>query len=127
MIARTQTVLQQGQAQIDVAVLRTDYAYNNGRPNVDNMRHRKATYFKDLELQDNGYTYDYFAPEILENKTVKYSKNDGLIPENVGYQAVVIYQDSFRLESARAILTLAQHGLPVVIVNGLVETLSSTR
>lgn len=127
MIARTQAVLQQGQAQIDLAVLRTDYAYNNGRPNVDNMRHGKAAYFKDLELQDNGYTYDYFAPEILENKNVKYSKKDGLIPENVGYQAVVIYQDSIRLESAKAILTLAQHGLPVVVVNGLVETLSSTR
>jgi hypothetical protein len=127
MIARTQVVLQQGKPQIDLAVLRTDYAYNNGRPSVDNMRHRKAAYFKDLELQDNGYTYDYFAPEILENKSVSYSKADGLIPENVGYQAVVIYQDSIRLESAKAIYRLAQQRLPVVIVNGLVETLSSTR
>ncbi|HZC70572.1 MAG TPA: glycosyl hydrolase [Jatrophihabitans sp.] len=127
MIARTQAVLQQGRPQLDLAVLRTDYAYNNGRPPIDNMRHRKAAYFKDLELQDNGYTYDYFAPEILENKSVKYSKTGGLIPENVGYQAVVIYQDSIRLESAKAINELAQQGLPIVIVNGLTETLSSTR
>ncbi|TCC50406.1 twin-arginine translocation signal domain-containing protein [Kribbella pittospori] len=127
MIARTQAVLQQGKAQMDVAVLRTDYAFNNGRPTMDNMRHGKAGYFKDLELQDNGYTYDYFAPEILENKSVKYSKNDGLIPENVGYRALVIYQDSIRLRSAEAIYDLARRGLPVVIVNGLVETLSSTR
>ena len=91
------------------------------------MRHRRANYFKDLELQDNGYTYDYFAPEILENKSVKYSRTDGLIPESVGYQAVVIYQDSMRLESAEAIYRLAQDGLPVVVVNGLIETLSSTR
>jgi hypothetical protein len=127
MIARTQAVLQQGKPQMDLAVLRTDYAYNNGRPSIDNMRHRKAAYFKDLELQDNGYTYDYFAPEILEDSSVSYSKNDGLIPENAGYQAVVIYQDSIRLESAKAIYNLAQHGLPVVIVNGLIETLSATR
>jgi hypothetical protein len=127
MIARTQAVLQQGKAQMDLAVLRTDYAYNNGQPSIDNMRHRKAAYFKDLELQDNGYTYDYFAPEILEGPTVRYSKQDGLIPENVGYQAVVIYQDSIRLASARAILKLAQKGLPVVIVNGLTETVGSNK
>ncbi|WP_438302440.1 glycosyl hydrolase [Streptomyces sp. HUAS TT11] len=127
MIARTQAVLQQGKPQMDLAVLRTDYAYNNGGPNVDNMRHGKAAYFKDLELQDNGYTYDYFAPEILEGRSVRYTKTDGLIPENVGYQAVVIYQDSIRLKSAQAVYELARQGLPVVIVNGLVETLGSTK
>ncbi|MET7991891.1 glycosyl hydrolase [Amycolatopsis sp. NPDC005232] len=127
MIARTQAVLQQGKPQMDLAVLRTDYSYNNGAPAIDNMRHGKAAYFKDLELQDNGYTYDYFAPEILEGRNVQYSKTDGLIPENVGYQAVVIYQDSLRLKSAGAIYKLAQQGLPIVVVNGLTETLSSTR
>ncbi|WP_326565655.1 glycosyl hydrolase [Amycolatopsis rhabdoformis] len=127
MIARTQAVLQQGKPQLDLAVLRTDYAYNNGGPSIDNMRHEKAAYFKDLELQDNGYTYDYFAPEILEGRSVHYSKSEGLIPEHVGYQAVVIYQDSIRLKSAEAIYQLAQRGLPVVVVNGLTETLSSTR
>lgn len=127
MIARTQAVLQQGKPQIDLAVLRTDYAYNNSQPNLDNMRHGKAAYFKDLELQDSGYTYDYFAPEILEGRSVRYSRTDGLIPENVGYQAVVIYQDSIRLKSAQAVYELARQGLPVVIVNGLTETLSSTR
>jgi hypothetical protein len=127
MIARTQAVLQQGKAQMDLALLRTDFAYNNSKPSIDNMRHRKAAYFKDLELQDNGYTYDYFAPEILERSTVRYSKKDGLIPENVGYQAVVIYQDSIRLESARAIYKLAKNGLPVVIVNGLIETVKSNK
>ncbi|MGI5518232.1 hypothetical protein [Streptomyces sp. CA-106131] len=44
----------------------------------------------------------------------------------MGYQAVVIYQDSIRLKSAQAICKLARQGLPVVIVNGLVETLGST-
>ncbi|QYN20448.1 glycosyl hydrolase [Amycolatopsis sp. DSM 110486] len=127
MIARTQAVLQQGKPQMDLAVVRTDYAFNSDHPHPDFMRHRRANYFKDLELQDNGYTYEYFAPEILENKSVKYSKTDGLIPENVGYQAVVIYQDSIRLKSAQAIYDLARQGLPVVIVNGLVETLSATR
>ncbi|MEU4670977.1 glycosyl hydrolase [Amycolatopsis sp. NPDC023774] len=127
MIARTQAVLQQGKPQMDLAMLRTDYAFNSDHPHPDFMRHRRANYFKDLELQDNGYTYEYFAPEILENKSIKYTKTDGLIPENVGYQAVIIYQDSIRLKSAEAIYQLARQGLPVVIVNGLVETLSATR
>jgi alpha-L-rhamnosidase/TAT (twin-arginine translocation) pathway signal sequence len=127
MIARNQAVLQQGKPQMDLAVLRTDYAFNSDHPHPDFMRHRRANYFKDLELQDNGYTYDYFAPEILENKSVTYSRTEGLIPEKVGYQAVVIYQDSMRLESAKAIYRLARRGLPVVVVNGLVETLGATR
>ena len=97
MIARTQAVLQQGKPQMDLAVLRTDYDFNSDHPHPDFMRHRRANYFKDLEVQDNGYTYEYFAPEILEGRSVKYSKTDGLIPENVGYQAVVIYQESIRL------------------------------
>ncbi|MFI5615014.1 glycosyl hydrolase, partial [Amycolatopsis sp. NPDC051903] len=127
MIARTQAVLQQGKPQMDLAVVRTDYAFNSDHPHPDFMRHRRANYFKDLQLQDNGYTYDYFAPEILEGRSVKYSKTDGLIPENVGYQAVVIYQDSIRLKSAQAIYALARQGLPVVVVNGLTETVSATR
>ncbi|MGW4488523.1 glycosyl hydrolase [Amycolatopsis sp. NPDC004368] len=127
MIARTQAVLQQGKPQMDLAVLRTDYAFNSDHPHPDFMRHRRANYFKDLELQDNGYTYDYFAPEILEGRSVRYDKHDGLIPENVGYQAVVIYQDSIRLKSAEAIYQLAQRGLPVVVVNGLTETVGATR
>jgi hypothetical protein len=127
MIARNQAVLQQGKPQIDLAVMRTDYFYNNklSSSSTDKMRNRKAFYIRDLELQDNGYTYDYFAPEILETLRdygIKdYSKSEGLIPDNVGYQALVLYQDSIRIESAKVIYNLAKKGLPVVIVNGLTE------
>ncbi|MCW5951149.1 MAG: hypothetical protein KIT69_02680 [Propionibacteriaceae bacterium] len=129
MIARTQAVLQQGKPQVDLAVMRTDYTFNpwlSHAPTYDDLRQRKAAYFKDLELQDNGYTYDYFAPEILEtlsdNGIKSYSASGGLIPDNVGYQALILYQDSIRLQSAKAIYNLAKKGLPVVIVNGLIET-----
>ena len=132
MIARGQAILQQGKAQIDLAIMRTDYTFNNSpRRNLsvprDFMRERKSLYLKDLSLQDAGYTYDYFAPENLEwlekAGIEDYDPNDGLIPENVGYQAVIIYQDTIRLESAQKLLELAKRGLPIIIVNGMTENL----
>ena len=132
MIARGQAILQQGKAQIDLAILRTDYTNNNSprrlldRP-VDYMRNRKSLYLKDLSLQDAGYTYDYFAPENLEylgkEGITDYRPGEGLIPDNVGYQAVIIYQDMMRVESAQKLLELAERGLPIIIVNGLTENL----
>lgn len=128
-IARDQAVLQQGKAQVDLAILRTDY-YNNrnyegGLTDSDTMRNRKALFMKDLSLQDAGYTYNYVAPENLEfleqEGIADYREGEGLIPDNVGYQAVIVYQDNMRVESAQKLLELAQKGLPVVIVNGLID------
>lgn len=125
-IARNQAVLQQGKPQIDIAILRTDY-YNsrNYYGYTDPTRTRKALYMKDLALQDAGYTYEYFAPEnleMLEQEGIDdYRPGEGLIPDNVGYQAVILYQDSIRLESAQKLLELAKEGLPVIIVNGMTE------
>lgn len=126
MIGRNQAVLQQGKPQVDIAILRTDY-YNSRYyyANHDPMRERQTLYMKDLALQDAGYTYEYFAPENLEKLEqegiVDYREGEGLIPDNVGYQAVIFYQDSINVESAEKLLDLAQKGLPVIIVNGLTE------
>lgn len=126
MIGRNQAVLQQGKPQIDIAILRTDY-YNSRYyyANYDPMRSRQTLYMKDLALQDAGYTYDYLAPENLEKLEeggiVDYREGEGLIPDNVGYQAVIVYQDSMNVESAEKLLELAKKGLPIIIVNGLTE------
>lgn len=126
MIVRNQAVLQQGKPQVDIAVLRSDY-YNSRDyyGDKDNMRNRKALFMKDLSLQDAGYTYDYFAPEnleLLEQEGIDdYRAGEGLIPDNAGYQAVILYQDSINVESAQKLLELAKEGLPVIIVNGLTE------
>ncbi|MCL2165337.1 MAG: hypothetical protein FWH55_13355 [Oscillospiraceae bacterium] len=129
MLARSQAILQQGKPQIDLAVMRTDYTFNNGpdgqNTRFDHLRTRKTVYLKDLALQDAGYTYDYFAPENLEKLEqegiAEYREGEGLIPDNVGYQALILYQDEIRVESAQKILDLAKKGLPVIIVNGLTE------
>ena len=132
MIARAQKILQQGKVQMDLAILRTDYTHNNSprrmlNPSRDFMHERKSIYFKDLALQDAGYTYDYFAAENLEwldfAGITDYTPGEGLIPDTAGYQAVILYQDMIKLESAQKLLELAKRGLPVVIVDGLTENL----
>lgn len=126
-IARNQAVLQQGKAQVDLAIMRTDYYnvhdYNGGVTDTDTMRNRKALFMKDLSLQDAGYTYNYFAPENLERLgeegIADYRAGEGLIPDNAGYQAIIVYEDSINVESAQKLLDLAKRGMPVIIVNGL--------
>ena len=126
-IARDQTVLQQGKAQVDLAILHTDYYtvhdYVGSAPDVDLMRNRKANFIKDLSLQDSGYTYNFLAPENLElleqEGIVDYREGEGLIPDNVGYQAAIVYQENMRVESAAKLLDLAKKGLPIIFVNGL--------
>lgn len=142
MIARTQAALSQGKPQVDIAVLKTDYynphflERNTGYMEqgeelyYDHMRERNSMYLRDLSLQDAGYTYDYIAPENLEQLEeygiAEYREDEGLIPDNVGYQAVLMYQDSINVESAEKLLELAKQGLPVVIVNGMTERVRNT-
>lgn len=126
-ISRDQAVLQQGKAQVDLAIMHTDYYtvhdYVGSATDVDLMRNRKANFMKDLSLQDAGYTYNFLAPENLENLEaegiVDYDPDQGLIPENVGYQAVIVYQENMRVKSAEKLLELAEKGLPIIFVNGL--------
>jgi len=126
-ISRDQAVLQQGKAQVDLAIMHTDYYtvhdYVGSAPDVDLMRNRKANFMKDLSLQDAGYTYNYIAPENLEllerEGIADYREGEGLIPDNAGYQAVIVYQENMRVDSAKKLLDLAKKGLPVIFVNGL--------
>ncbi|MCL2164568.1 MAG: family 78 glycoside hydrolase catalytic domain [Oscillospiraceae bacterium] len=129
MLARTQKILQLGKVQMDLAVLRTDFLHDQlpCEGLFDYMRHDRAKYLKDLSLQRAGYTYDYFAPAILEELKASgetlYSHAEGLIPDNAGYQAVILYQEGLRVESAEVLLELAKQGLPIIIINGLTEDL----
>lgn len=141
MLARTQAALSQGKPQVDIAVLHTDYynphfwERNTGyMPQgedlyPDHMRMRDAMFMRDLAVQDAGYTYDYIAPENLERLEglgiTEYREGEGLVPDNVGYQAVLMYQDSIDVESAQKLLELAKKGLPVVIVNGMTERVTT--
>lgn len=129
MIARYQMILRQGKPRMDLGILRIDYNFNNllflGNEEIDLyekklMRGHEGMYWKDMKLQDAGYTWDYFAPQLLEEDFVD-SWDGVLLPEGPGYQALIIYQEMLPVKSAEKILALAKKGLPVVFVNGVTE------
>ena len=133
MIARYQMLLRQGKPRVDLGILRIDYNFNNlifGDLSSsekefyehEGMRANEGIYWKDMRLQNMGYTYDYFAPQILEDGHIEY--RDGLVdPEGPGYQALIIYQEFFPLSTARLLLSWAKAGLPLLFVNGVNETI----
>jgi hypothetical protein len=129
MLARYQMILRQGKPRIDLGILRLDYNFNNmymfgtGEKDLyENqlMRANQGVYWQDMGLQNAGYTFDYFAPQILEDKDIGYAAGE-LAPDGPGYRALLIYQEALPLSSAKRILALARAGLPVVLVNGLTE------
>ncbi len=131
MLARYQLILRQGKPRMDLGILRIDYNYNNQLSFSDTeidqytknlMRGHEGIYWKDMSLQDHGYTWDYFAPQILEEDFVT-CKDGVLLPDGPGYQALIIYQEMLPLTSAKKILSLAEEGLPVLFVNGVTETI----
>lgn len=133
MVARYQKILRRGKPRIDLAILRLDYNYNNlicldafsGMDETElytkhMMRAHEGIYWKDMHLQDAGYTWDYFAPQLLEEEFVDYQ--DGmLLPNGPGYRGLIVYQEMMPLSSAKKILELAKKGLTVIIVNGCTE------
>lgn len=134
MIARCQMLLRQGRPRVDLAIIRLDYNFNNmiswGLDNHSEqefykqkgMRANEGFYWKDMNLQNHGYTYDYFAPQLLEEEYILF-KNGLLDQDGAGYQAIIIYQEVLPVSSAKKILLLAQAGLPILFVNGVNETL----
>lgn len=131
MLARYQMILRQGKPRIDLGILRIDYNYNNVLnmygDEVDTyenklMRANEGLYWKDMQLQNSGYTYDYFSPQILVDEDVQFS--EGVIsPDGPAYQALIIYQETMPLNSMKQIYAWAKQGMPVVIVDGVTETI----
>ena len=129
MISRFQYVLRRGDPRMDLAILRLDYNYNNvmfrncdEQDQYENhwMRAGEGFYWRDCTLQNMGYTWDYFAPQLLEEDFVDF---DGamLQKDGPGYRAVLVYQEGMPLSSAEKLLTLVKKGLPVVFVDGVTE------
>lgn len=131
MLARYQMILREGKPRMDIGMLRLDYNFNNmyfGQVHEKElyehhvMRGDKGVYWKDMRLQHAGYTWDYFAPQILEEEFIDFAENE-LIPEGPGYQALIVYQEILPVETARKLLAMTRKGLPVVFVNGVTETI----
>lgn len=131
MIARYQMVLRKGKPRMDLGILRLDYNFNNLYFDGENekelyesklMRGDAGVYWKDMKLQHAGFTWDYFAPQLVEEPFVNF-ENGQLIPDGPGYQALIIYQEALPLDSSIKLLELAKKGLPLVFVNHVNETI----
>lgn len=131
MIGRYQMIMRQGYPRVDLGIIRLDYFFNNMfmqyGPEKETyeekfMRANEGLYWKDMSLQNNGYTYEYLAPQILEESFVDY---DGtlLAAKGPGYKALILYQEGLPLASARKLYWLAQKGLPVILADGATETI----
>lgn len=130
-LSRIQKVLEQGVPQMDIAMLRTDYYVNNGMWTASNdllqnkTHQNEGYYWQDMELQNAGYTYDYFSPYLLNDEDVDV-ENGKINADGVAYQAVIVMQDEMPCQSAEVLLKAAQNGLPVVFVNNVTEIINKT-
>ena len=125
MIARYQAILSQGNPRMDLGIVRLDYNFNNMIFTGDEkeiyesqlMRGNEGIYWKDMKLQNAGYTWDYFAPQLLEEDFVDV-ENNKLLPNGPGYRALIVYQNVLPIKTAEKLLKLAEKGLPILFVNG---------
>lgn len=132
-LGRIQKVLEQGKPQMDLLILRSDYnvhnwvvAYAGGSDMYQNLTHRhQGLYWKDMELQDAGYTYEYLSPHVLAEDEITCSDKK-INPDGAAYQAVIVMQDELPYETACRLLEWAKAGLPVVFVNNTQETMTWT-
>jgi alpha-L-rhamnosidase len=105
--ARSTQVLESGQARIDVAIY-----HDRGLSTV----HDGGPLFASDRMERAGYTYDFIDPLALS--TMAALATPGVLyGHGVGYRALILdRQMSMPLEAALAILSLAQQGLPVVVI-----------
>ncbi|MEE0421703.1 MAG: glycosyl hydrolase [Lachnospiraceae bacterium] len=117
-LGRIQGLLREGTSRTDLGILHLKYgeptAY--GPKYYDPLSEHRGVYWKDMALQDAGYTYDYFSPDYLE--MMEYDAGNGTLGENVGYRAILVHQEAMPLDAAQRLLTLAKEGLKVVVVDG---------
>jgi hypothetical protein len=122
-MGRVQQLLQTGKSRTDVGFINQKWihgvAYNAGigsdNGNMNWQYAHQGVYYRSTELQDNGYTYDYFSPRFLFDDDVRFDKKTKRI-EKAGYKAVVLYQDWLELDAAVRLLTWAKQGLKVVVL-----------
>ncbi len=122
-LGRVQQFVQTGKSRTDVGFINQKWihgvAFNAGIGNDNgNMNWQYAhqgVYYRSTELQDNGYTYDYFSPKFLFDDDVRFDEKTKTI-EKAGYKAIVLYQDWLDIEAARRLLRWSKKGLKIVIL-----------
>lgn len=136
-IGRYQYVLRQGRPRIDVGILHTDHFTDNASGMVFRgadgsrlpdevaygqhwMRDRQNHWWRDLGMQDAGWTYEFFDGSLLLRDDVHTA--DGLVqPDGPGYQALLVFQSALDADVAAKLVEWASQGIRVVIVHGTSE------
>ena len=130
-LGRVQQLMQTGKSRTDVGFVSNKwylYLSDSGEgtatpstpANINRMNWQLAhqgIFYRSTELQDNGYTYDYFSPKFLYDDDVYFDEETKTI-EQAGYKALVLYQEWLDASGAERILEWARKGLPVVILGG---------
>ncbi|MGW0704443.1 glycosyl hydrolase [Streptomyces sp. NPDC002643] len=136
-MGRYQYLLRQGKPRVDVGILRTDHFVDNTSgvmfidaeghrvPDEDAygrmwMRDRHNHWWRDLGMQDAGWSYDFFDGSLLLDDAVSFDQGE-VQPDGPGYQALIVYQQTLDPDVAKLLLDWATRGLKVLIVNGARE------
>lgn len=122
-IGRIQTLLQTGKSRTDIGFIHNNWnqgmLFGGGTgDDITGMNFEQAhmgVYYRSTELQDNGYTYDYLSPRLLNADGVYFDEETATI-EPAGYKAIVLYQDWLDADGAQQILDWAKKGLKVVVL-----------
>ena len=134
--SRLQKALEAGVPRIDLGILRSDYSFNNRLTNggmqnfmekgvYGNKAHTQDGYYwRNMDLQNAGYTYDYFSPWLLTDEEV--TCTDGLVnADGVAYKALLAVEDEMPAEAAKVLLDFTKNGLPVVFVNNASQVVAN--
>jgi hypothetical protein len=122
-LGRVQQLMQTGTSRTDVGFINQKWVhgmvFGGGTGNNNNAMNWQLAHqgiqYRSTELQDHGYTYDYFSPRFLFDDDVTFDESTKTI-EQAGYKAVVLYQTWLDLDGAERILDWAKKGLKVVIL-----------
>jgi hypothetical protein len=128
-LGRIQQLMQTGRSRTDVGFVHQNWTQGvrfgggvgNNNTQMNWQLAHQGIYYRSTELQDNGYTYDYFSPRFLFDDDVRFDEKTGTI-EQAGYKAIVLYQDWLDFESSKRILAWAKKGLKVVVLEDAAST-----
>jgi hypothetical protein len=122
-LGRVQQFVQTGKSRTDIGFIHQNWVQGvvanptlaNNNMTMNWQYAHQGTFYRSTELQDNGYTYDYFSPDFLFDNDVYFDASTKTI-EKAGYKAVVLYEDWLDVKGAKRILDWAKKGLKVVIL-----------
>ncbi|MCI8497150.1 MAG: hypothetical protein HFE85_02715 [Clostridiales bacterium] len=118
-LGRVQQLLREGKARVDIGMPYLKYGqpvcFSSAQGEFLRLHHYMI--YPSTELQDNGYSYDYFSPEFFKSERVYYDAENGTL-ELAGYKALVLFQEWLSIEGAQAILDYTKQGMKAVVIDG---------